>query len=87
MVILLNALNLVEDVDKVILYPPIFLFYVLKFLGRNNKNIKGIEIYGNDFKISQFADDTTLLLDWCEQTLIYGNTAIFYKYFRSKSKH
>ena len=33
MVILLNALNLVEDVDKVILYPPIFLFYVLKFLG------------------------------------------------------
>ena len=27
-------------------------------------------IYGNEFKISQFADDTTILLDWCEQTLI-----------------
>ena len=43
---------------------------ILGILVRNNKNIKGIEIYGNEFKISQFADDTTLLLDWCEQTLI-----------------
>ena len=62
------------------LSPYIFILCVeiLGILVRNNKNIKGIEIYGNEFKISQFADDTTLLLDWCEQTLIASMETLQY---------
>ena len=30
---------------------------------RNNKNIKGINIKDTEFKISQFADDTSVFLD------------------------
>ena len=51
---------------------------ILGILVRNNKNIKGIKIYCNEFKISQFADDTTLLLDWCEQTLIASMETLQY---------
>ena len=30
---------------------------------RKNKNIKGITVHGQEIKISQYADDTTLILD------------------------
>ena len=30
---------------------------------RHNKNIKGIHINGTEFKISQYADDTSIFLD------------------------
>ena len=36
----------------------------------NDKNLKGISVNGNDFKISQFADDTTLILDGSKSTLL-----------------
>ena len=36
----------------------------------NDKNLKGISVNGNDFKISQFADDTTLILDGSRSTLL-----------------
>lgn len=35
---------------------------------RQNKHIKGINIWGQSFKISQFADDTALLLDGSEDS-------------------
>jgi len=37
---------------------------------RNNVNIKGICVNNNDIKISQYADDTTLILDGSEQALL-----------------
>ena len=48
---------------------------------QNNPQIKGISIEENEFKITQFADDTTLILDGSQQSLqsalntleIYGN--------------
>ena len=36
----------------------------------NDKNLKGISVNGNEFKISQFADDTTLILDGSRSTLL-----------------
>ena len=36
-----------------------------------NKNIKGIKIGSDEFKISQFADDTTLFMDGSESSLQY----------------
>ena len=51
---------------------------------RNCKEIKGIIIDGEEFKMSQFADDTTLLLDGSNKSI---NTALnmlenFAKFFR-----
>lgn len=37
---------------------------------RNNVNIKGICVNNNEIKISQYADDTTLILDGSEQALL-----------------
>ena len=36
---------------------------------RTNKNVKGININGNDFLLSQYADDTQIFLDGTEQSL------------------
>ena len=36
---------------------------------RHNKNIKGIHINGTEFKISQYADDTSLFLDGSTESL------------------
>ena len=42
---------------------------ILTLLVENNQNIKGIYINNEQFKISQFADDTTLLLDGTQASL------------------
>ena len=36
---------------------------------RNNEKIKGIKINNIDFKLVQFADDTTIILDGSENSL------------------
>jgi len=36
---------------------------------RQNRDIKGMKLYGEEFKLSQFADDTQLLLDGSKQSL------------------
>ena len=43
---------------------------LLAALVRNNENIKGIKIHDIEFRISQFADDTSLILDGSEKSLI-----------------
>ena len=52
--------------------PYIFLLCaeVLAILLKNNKDIKGIVINDKDHIISQFADDTTLILDSSRKSLI-----------------
>ena len=52
--------------------PYIFLFCaeVLAILLKNNKDIKGIVINDKEHVISQFADDTTLILDGSRKSLI-----------------
>ena len=36
---------------------------------RNNKNIKGIKVNDIEFRISQYADDTSIILDGSESSL------------------
>ena len=42
---------------------------ILSMLIKSNSDIKGIKINQKEFKISQFADDTTLLLDGSQSSL------------------
>lgn len=42
---------------------------ILGILIRNNKNIKGINIDGEEYKISQYADDTSLITDGSPKSL------------------
>ena len=53
------------------LSPYIFILCaeILAIKLRNNKNIKGICINNNEFKLSQFADDTTVILDGSANSL------------------
>ena len=53
------------------LSPYIFILCaeILAIKIRNSKSIKGIVINGTEYKISQFADDTSLLLDCSDQSL------------------
>ena len=53
------------------LSPYLFLLCaeILGILIRNNKTLKGITIFGNEFKISQYADDTSCFLDGTEKSL------------------
>ena len=53
------------------LSPYLFIFCVeiLAERMRNNKDSKGIFVHGNEIKISQYADDTTLILDGTKKSL------------------
>lgn len=42
---------------------------ILSILIRNNQSIKGIIVHGNAYKISQYADDTSLFLDGTSKSL------------------
>ena len=58
--------------DKGILFHFTFFIIYAKLLATKlsqNKNIKGIEIHLKDYKISQFADDTTVILDGSDASL------------------
>ena len=53
------------------LSPYIFLLCaeILGIMMRNNKNIKGIEIFDKEFKISHYADDTSVFINGSEKSL------------------
>ena len=67
-------LNSVEELGKAVLCRHIYLFYLQKHLltpfGKKPQRIKGIEINSIDFKLSQYADDTTLILDSSERSFL-----------------
>ena len=42
---------------------------ILGKMVRKNKEIKGISINGKEYKLSQYADDTHLILDGTEKSL------------------
>ena len=42
---------------------------ILALLIRNNPNIKGIIVGNTEFRISQYADDTSMILDGSERSL------------------
>ena len=60
------------------LSPYIFLLCaeILARLFKSNKDIKGIKIEGEEYTLSQFADDTTVLLDGSEKSLNETLTAL-----------
>ena len=60
------------------LSPYIFILCaeILAILIRNNVNIKGIKIGNEQFLITQYADDTSLLLDGSEKSLVHSLKSI-----------
>ena len=56
--------------DPISAYLFILCAQIMFLLIVNDKNLKGISVNGNEFKISQFADDTTLILDGSRSTLL-----------------
>ena len=61
-----------EAVNKVALYHHIIIFLIcaeiLSILTKQNNNLKGIKIWETEYKVSQLADDTTILLEGSEQS-------------------
>ena len=51
---------------------------ILSILVRNNNNIKSITIDGTEYQISQYADDTTFILDGSAQSLENTMTVLDY---------
>ena len=49
--------------DSLLLYLFIIIAEILAILIRNNCNIKGIKMGDTEFLISQYADDTSIILD------------------------
>ena len=56
--------------DPISAYLFILCAQIMFLLIVNDKNLKGISVNGNEFKITQFADDTTLILDGSKSTLL-----------------
>ena len=71
--------------------PYLFLLcaQILFLMIDNNKDIKGITVQDHSFKISQFADDTTLVLDGSKKSLLANLNTLenIWKYFWFKIKH
>ena len=59
------------DVDKEILFWHIYSFWqqVLTLFNKNNQGIKGIVIGNSEYKMTQFADDTSLISDGTTNSL------------------
>ena len=55
--------------DPISPYIFILCFEILSIKIRQSKSIKGIKVKDTEYLISQFADDTTLLLDGSEKSL------------------
>ena len=58
-----------EVVDKLSPYIFILCAEILSILIRNSKNVNGIVIEGVEYKLTQYADDTTFLLDGSSSSL------------------
>ena len=56
---------------------------ILSILIRKNKNTKGIIIHENEYKISQYADDTSLYLDGTKKSS--QNTKLTLKFYAKLS--
>ncbi len=56
---------------------------ILAHLIRNNPNIKGINIHGNTFLLSQYADDTSIFLDGSTRSL--EHTLLVLKFYEKIS--
>ena len=55
--------------DPISSYLFIICAQILQSMTQNNKNIKGIKINNTEIKLTQFADDTTILLDGSKDSL------------------
>ena len=55
--------------DPVAFYLFILCAEILALLIKQNKDIKGILLNGDEYKLSQYADDTSLTLDDSEMSL------------------
>ena len=56
--------------DSVAPYLFIICAQILFVLIHNNSNIKGVKVGSEEYKITQFADDTTIILDGSERSLL-----------------